>query len=142
MTTPPVEQVLIELSEKATPGPWVRGYWSGQCHIDHGTPAHPGRPECKYDPYFSPWPSEWHLLANPNIADSEVTGNFEMESGGVIRATDSDLIATTRNLIEPLAAVVAAAREVLAATPWDSDYLVRIDALRDALVALDKAGAA
>lgn len=38
---------LKAIAEKATPGPWVTGYWSGQCHIDHKHGgAHGG---CVYD---------------------------------------------------------------------------------------------
>ena len=36
---------LIEKAEKATPGPYFNGYWSGQCHMKH---AH-GSGQCKYE---------------------------------------------------------------------------------------------
>ena len=42
------EKELRRLAQKATPGPWFAGAWSGQCHINHGG-IHPGPPACRYD---------------------------------------------------------------------------------------------
>ncbi len=36
---------LERVAREATPGPWIKGSWHGQCHIDH---PH-GRGACKYD---------------------------------------------------------------------------------------------
>lgn len=44
MTTPTPKQ-LRQIAEAATPGPWWKGSWSGQCHMPH---MH-GRGSCKYE---------------------------------------------------------------------------------------------
>lgn len=54
VTSPLAE--LVRLAEKATPGPWFKGSWSGQCHKPEHHRNHPGSRgdnPCVYEPYLS-----------------------------------------------------------------------------------------
>lgn len=131
MTTPSVEKVLIELSEKATPGPWQSRDDFIRSDAENGATAIVNRG------------SGWVAIV-PAWAESSPGTDRPIPQ---IEA-DATLIATTRNLIPELTAVVAAARAYVAAElAWKAgDSITKADkawdALRDALEALDKAGAA
>jgi len=95
---------LEALLEKATPGPWIKGDWRGQCHIKH---AHSGPPECKYDYTIDTKGDSGRCLSIGGPEDHVTLVGWN-EWGPVLSAEDTALIAALRNAAPSL---IAAARE-------------------------------
>lgn len=100
------ELILIELlADKATPGPWFAGYWSGQCHKDHGIGRmrHPGPPECVYD-YTKNEESDHFIryVGAPNKV--QLIGGDDY--GPILSGYDAAFIAATREAVPALIAEV------------------------------------
>lgn len=89
------------LLAKATPGPWFRGVWGGQCHLKHAH-AVPDASVCKYDPIRHDADDADDLFQNSIASESggDVIGSDY--DGAVISCDDAALIVWLRNNAEAL----------------------------------------
>lgn len=94
---------LRALAEAATPGPWVRGWWTGQaesnCECDRKGPLLGKRPQNDYPgagPYHfheSDFHEDEHQISGLAPSCEEVAGNYDYEEGGIIKSADAAYIA-------------------------------------------------
>lgn len=108
--------LLRKLEAAATPGPWVRGWYSGQaegkCPCDRKGPLLAKVPQTQYpgDGPFHVHETDFfeddHAITGPDLLE-QVAGNYDYEQGGIVSRADADLIVALRN----------AAPELLASEP-------------------------
>lgn len=119
---------LEALLAAATPGPWERGdvwlragvnperYGPGRCGycVTLGAPVWKGRADINGTMMMA----HQHRDPTPYGADHEISapdglvcGNYDVDTGGVVRAEDAALIVAARNALPDLLAVVRAARD-------------------------------
>jgi hypothetical protein len=101
------------LAEGATAGPWQRGVWSAQCHMDHGDESH-GRGKCVYDPVFY----ETDHDISRDVPSVLVVGQYDYDEGGVVHLNDAAFIAESRELLPAALAWIEQAVPLLR----DMDY--------------------
>jgi hypothetical protein len=89
-------QAIQERLERATPQPWVRGWWGGA----------DGEP----DRFFS----SAHTISRGEPPYTEVAGNYDYEEGGIIRDEDAEFIAHAPSDIRALLEEVQRLRDGLA----------------------------
>lgn len=138
---------LLALADKATPGPWVVGWWSGQA------PDGPGH-DCAamgklvgtmkggmdgrrtYHVHRSDLIKDRHRVSRGGEPFTEVLGNYDYEQGGAVREADAAYIAALPpEVVKALIAVAKAAKD-----PAESDepcgqyeLSVALDALEELL---------
>lgn len=120
---PPLSDGGVDLSEiearakAATPGPWLRGSYSGQCNLDHGGPARHNGKDCDYRSTFREGGCEIVRAGLPDGAPMDrddkwlIAGQIDYETGGIKRECDADFIAHARTDIPALIAEVKSLRE-------------------------------
>ena len=106
---------LKELAEKATPGPWKSGYWSGQCHLKH---EH-GRGVCDYQ-YSFVEPTDDYGWDTICMADEPIQHITTTSEYGALSRDDSSYIAA----LNPQVAL--ALIEVVEAAPKGCDCGIAI----------------
>lgn len=94
---------LRALAEAATPGPWVRGWWTAQvesmCECDRKGRLIGKRPQNDYPgagPYHiheSDFYEDEHQISGLAPSCEEVAGNYGYEEGGIIKSADAAYIA-------------------------------------------------
>lgn len=121
MTIESVEARLRRLAEEATPGPWVRGWWSAQveskCNCAHKGALLGKRLQAEY-PGAGPFhvhesdffPDEHRISGQPPEC-AQVAGNYDYEAGGIVDEANAAYIAAlSPSVVLRLAAIVEAAR--------------------------------
>ena len=94
---------LERLAAAATPGPWLRGWWSAQaeemCQCEQKGPLLGKRPQQQYHgagPFHvheSDFFPDDHVISGPAPACESIAGNYDYESGGIVAEADAAYIA-------------------------------------------------
>ena len=140
-------KTIKERADAATPGPWVRGWWSGQL------PGNKFHADCKErGPLLGTLPGGYHVHPDDFYEDAHhlsmgaapfttVAGNYDYEAGGILSDPDAAFIAHARQDISALLRVAEAAADWLheedSFSPYDdSDAHAAVRAIEVAKEAL------